>query len=78
MKHIEVLGFGCATCNKTFERIAQVARERGIDIRLEKVNDPARIAACQVLRPPGVVVDGRLVFSGGIPGRALIEGWLAG
>lgn len=36
MKHIAVLGVGCSTCNKTYERIEQVAREGGVEHQLEK------------------------------------------
>jgi len=30
-----------------------------------------------VLAVPGVVIDGKLVYSGGVPDRKLIESWLA-
>lgn len=40
------------------------------------MSDPVRIAAYQVRRPPGVAVDGKLGFSGGLPGCELIEPWL--
>lgn len=50
--HVEVLGFDCAACRKTFRLIEETAREQGRAIRLEKVDDPARIAACRVLAVP--------------------------
>jgi hypothetical protein len=77
MKHIRVLGFDCAACRKAHARIAEVAAGLGADIRLEKVDDPRELVAARVLVPPGVVVDGRLVYSGGVPDRKLIESWLA-
>lgn len=76
MHRIEVLGFECAACRKTFARIETMARELGIAILLEKVGDPARIAAYRVLAVPGVVVDGVLVHSGGVPDRKRIAQWL--
>lgn len=77
MRHVQVLGFDCATCRKTHARIAEVASALGVAIRLEKVDDPRVMAEHRVMVPPGVVVDGRLVHSGGVPQRQLIEGWLA-
>lgn len=75
--HVEVLGFDCAACRKTFRLIEETAREQGRAIRLEKVDDPARIAACRVLAVPAVVIDDKLVYSGGVPDRTLIQSWLA-
>lgn len=77
MHHIKVLGFDCPACRKTFRAIEDAARELGIEIELEKVSDPARIAGYRVLSVPGVVVDGRLVHQGGAPSRKLIAAWLS-
>ncbi len=76
MRHVEVLGFDCAACRKTFQRVDETARALGVAIRLEKVDDPARILAYRALTVPAVAVDGRLVHSGGVPPRAHIESWL--
>jgi predicted thioredoxin/glutaredoxin len=75
--HIEVLGFDCAACRKTYQLIEEVARELDIDIRLEKVSDPARIAAYRALSVPGIAIDGKLVHSGSKPSRKTIEAWLS-
>ncbi len=76
MLNVEVLGFDCSACRKAMRLIDETARELGVAIRLEKVSDPAVIAAHGVLRVPGVVVEGRLVYSGGAPSRKQIEIWL--
>lgn len=39
MKNIKVLGTDCANCRNTVQMVEAVARERGIDIVLEKVED---------------------------------------
>lgn len=75
--HIEVLGFDCPACRKTFRLFGEVAQELGIDIRLEKVDDPERIAAYRVLSVPAVVIDGKLLHSGSSPSRKAIANWLA-
>jgi predicted thioredoxin/glutaredoxin len=76
MLNVEVLGFDCAACRKTYRLIEDTAREMGLAIQLVKVSDPARIAACRVLSVPGVVVAGKLVHSGGAPSRKQIANWL--
>jgi predicted thioredoxin/glutaredoxin len=77
MHRVEVLGFECTACRKAYRLIEEVAGELGVSIRLEKVSDPVRIADYRVLCVPGVAVDGRLVYSGGIPDRQTIRHWLA-
>ncbi|MEW6132240.1 MAG: thioredoxin family protein [Pseudomonadota bacterium] len=74
--HIEVLGFDCAACRKTFRLIGEVAQELGIDIRLEKVSDPARIAAYRALAVLAIAIDGKLLHSGSLPSRKTITAWL--
>lgn len=76
MKMIKVLGTGCAKCETTAKLIEEIARNRGTAVRIEKVTDIAQIAAMGVLSTPGVVIDDKLVHSGGVPDRAKIAGWL--
>lgn len=74
---IKVLGTGCANCKATLKRIEQVAAEKGIAVRLAKVEDIQAIMSYGVLSTPGVVIDGKVVHAGGVPGRDKIAGWLA-
>ncbi len=76
MKNVKVLGTGCANCKTTAKLIEEVAREKGVAIQLEKVEDLKDIMSYGVMSTPGVVVDGKVVHSGGIPDRAKIAGWL--
>jgi len=76
MKQIKVLGSGCRNCEVTANAIAQAAKEAGVEIRLEKVTDIAEIMSYGVLSTPGVVVDGNLVHSGGIPGPDQVRAWV--
>ena len=48
----------------------------GVPITLEKVEEIQDIMAYGVLATPGVVVDGKVVHSGGVPAREKIAGWL--
>lgn len=76
MKNIRVLGTGCANCKTTVKLIEDAAREKGVEIRLEKVERLQDIIAYGVMSTPGVVVDGKVVHAGGVPGRDKIAGWL--
>jgi len=76
MKNIKVLGTGCAKCKSTQQLIEDVAREHGVAITVEKVEDMKAIIGYGVMSTPGVVVDGKVVHSGGVPTREKIAGWL--
>jgi len=76
MKDIKVQGIGCANCKNTVALIEQVANAKGIQVTLQKLEEPQDIIAYGLMRTPGVVVDGKVVHAGGIPSRESIEGWL--
>ncbi len=76
-KHIKVLGTGCRNCEITANLIARAASEAGIVIHLEKVTDVAEIMNFGVISTPGVVVDGKLVHAGGLPGPDDVRAWVA-
>ena len=76
MKNIKVLGSGCANCKTVAKLIAAVAEEKGVAIELEKVEEIREIMSFGILSTPGVVVNGQVVHSGGIPSRDKIEQWL--
>lgn len=73
---IEVLGSGCAKCRATVEVIERVARERGVEIALTKVEDMRAIVGYGVMSTPAVVVDGKIVHSGGVPSGETVAAWL--
>lgn len=75
MKEIKVLGIGCSNCKTTVKLIEEVAREKGAEIRLEKVEDIQKIMTYNVLSTPGVVLDGQVVHAGGVPLRGKVESW---
>ncbi len=75
MKNIKVLGTGCANCRATVALIEAVARKRGAEIVLEKVEDLPAIMRYGVMSTPGVVVDGKVVHAGGVPSSEKVETW---
>lgn len=77
MKTIKVLGSGCKNCETTANLIRIAAEQAGVEITLEKVTDMAEIMSYGVMSTPGVVVDGKLVHAGGLPGPEQIRKWIA-
>ena len=72
---IKVLGSGCANCSNTIAQIEQIAKAKGVTISLSKVQDIKDIMSYNVMATPAVVIDGKVVHAGGIPGREKIESW---
>lgn len=64
---IQILGMGCAKCEKLEERTRKAAAESGLDIQIEKVKDLQQIMAFGVMVTPALVVDGVVKVSGRVP-----------
>lgn len=77
MRNVKVLGTGCANCRTTVALVEAIANERGIEIALEKVESLPDILSYGVMSTPGVVIDGKVVHSGGVPSREKIVGWFS-
>lgn len=77
MKNVKILGTGCASCKATQKLVENVLAAKGLHAQVDKVEDIPSIMKYGVMSTPGVVVDGRVVHSGGIPSRAQIEQWFA-
>jgi small redox-active disulfide protein 2 len=77
MKSVKVVGFSCTNCKRAYNLIEDTARAKGVEIQLEKVEDAAEIARHGIMSTPGIVVDGQVVYIGGVPARSLVEKWLA-
>ena len=75
MKNIKVLGTGCANCQSTLKLIEEVAKTKGTELLLEKVEDLKQIMGYGVMSTPGVVIDGKVVHAGGVPARSKVESW---
>jgi small redox-active disulfide protein 2 len=76
MKDVKVLGPGCTNCKNTTALIERVAKEKGLSINLQKVEELREIMSYGVMSTPGVVVDGKVVHAGGVPSREKVEAWL--
>ena len=75
LKHRKILGSGCANCKTTARLVEDIAKEKGVEIQLEKVEDIADIMAYGVISTPAIVIDNIVVHSGGIPDKTMIRNW---
>jgi len=64
---IKVLGTGCANCKKVETIARDVVAEMAISATVEKVTDIQTIMSYGVMSTPGLVIDEKLVGSGGVP-----------
>ena len=76
MLNIKVLGTGFAKCKTTLKLIEEEAHTKGVTVRLDKVEELKEIMGFGVMSTPGVVIDGKVVHTGGMPGRDKIRQWL--
>ena len=73
---IEVLGPGCVKCEKIYEIVERTLKELGKEAEVSKIKDIKAIVQYGVLLTPALVIDGKVLCSGRVPGLAEIRGWL--
>jgi small redox-active disulfide protein 2 len=73
---IEILGTGCAKCEKTAREVERVVKELGVDATVEHVTEAKQIVDRGVLLTPAVFVDGKKKIEGKVPKTSVIESWL--
>jgi len=65
---IQVLGTGCAKCIDLERRTKEAVAKAGVKATVEHVYDVEKIIAMNIFSTPALVIDGKVVFSGRIPG----------
>jgi arsenite-transporting ATPase len=73
---ITVLGKGCSRCESTIHRIEREAAELGVPVQITKITDEVEIIKNGVMTTPSVMIDGKIVHSGGIPSIETVQSWL--
>jgi small redox-active disulfide protein 2 len=77
VKVIEVLGPGCANCQRVEANAREAVAMAGVEAEIIKVTDPREIVAHGILSTPGLVIDGTIRSYGRIPSPSDIAEWLA-
>ena len=65
---IEVCGSGCHKCEELEKRAKEAVAQSGIDATVEHVYDMGKIIERGIFMTPALVIDGKTVTSGKIPG----------
>ncbi|NCO51759.1 MAG: thioredoxin family protein [Deltaproteobacteria bacterium] len=73
MKKIQILGTGCAKCQKLAQNTKQAADKLGLEYEMEKITQINDIMAFGIMTTPGLAVDGKVLVSGKVPSPAEIE-----
>lgn len=73
---IEVLGTGCAKCNKLEAMASSAADKLGVPYDMEHVKDIGEIVKRGVMVTPALSIDGRIVVAGRLPTEAELTTWL--
>ena len=76
MLTIKVLGPGCANCRKLEEIAHRALADAGVEGEVVKVTDIQEILAHDVLKTPGLWINGKLVSSGRVPAPASVIEWI--
>ena len=77
MLTIKVLGSGCENCKRLAWLAERAVNHLGIEAKIEKVTDNAKIVEYPILSTPGLVINEKLVCAGRIPTEAEVTTWLA-
>jgi len=67
MKKIQILGTGCAKCQKLAAVADEAAKALGLPYELQKVTDLKQIMSFKVMSTPALVVDGVVKVAGKVP-----------
>ncbi len=73
---IEVLGMGCASCNKLYQNTVEAVEMSGKNIEVAKVEDITAIMKYGVLSVPALVIDGMVKTVGKVPKPEEIRQWI--
>lgn len=77
MKKLQILGTGCATCEKLASMTESAATALNLEFDLEKVTAIKDIMKFDILSTPALVVDGEVKVSGRLPSEAELKEMLA-
>ena len=64
MKHIKVLGAGCAKCKTTYNNVVEAIKQTGADADVEKIEDIEEMLRYNVLTTPVLMIDEVAIIKG--------------
>jgi small redox-active disulfide protein 2 len=73
---IEILGMGCANCNKLYQNTLEAVKLSGKEFEVIKVEDIQKIMAYGVMSTPALAIDGVVKVAGRVPKVEEIKEWI--
>lgn len=67
MKLVQVLGPGCAKCEKLKHNAEEAVQQLGVEAKVEKITDINVITGFGVMMTPALAVDGEVKVVGKVP-----------
>lgn len=73
---IQVIGPGCANCQRLYAEAQQALVQAGLEAELVKVEQPDEIESYGVWMTPALAIDGEVKASGRVPKHSEIVSWI--
>ena len=67
MKLIQILGTGCAKCEKLKHNAEEAITQSGVEATVEKITDINEITSFGVMMIPALAIDGEVKLVGKVP-----------
>ena len=77
MKHIKILGPGCAKCKTTYYNALEAVKQLGVEATVEKIEDLEEMMKYNVLTTPVLLIDEVLKVKGRVAEIREIKDFLA-
>jgi len=77
MKLVQILGTGCAKCEKLKHNAEEAVKQSGVEATVEKITDIGTITGFGVMMTPALAVDGEVKVVGKVPSVEEIKHLLA-
>lgn len=75
---IKILGTGCPKCKSLEKMTREIVGKEGIEATITKEEDIMKIMEYGIMHTPGLVIDGKVVFSGRLPSSGELSELLTG
>lgn len=76
MKLVQILGTGCAKCEKLKKNAEQAIQELALAAEVEKVTDIGKITSFGVMMTPALAIDGEVKVVGKVASAEEIKAFL--
>jgi small redox-active disulfide protein 2 len=73
MKLVQVLGPGCAKCEKLKHNAEEAVQRAGVEAQIEKITDIGTITSFGVMMTPALAIDGEVKLVGKVASPDEIE-----